>query len=116
MGRYIVAYHAPLTARQRLAQATPQEAMAGVQQWIGWAQRLGPKLVDPGKPFGQAMRVTSEGTSPTQSDIVGISIIDADDMTGALALVGDHHHLHWAPGCEITVHEEIAIPEMDGQH
>ena len=49
MGRYFVAYHAPLSARERLAQATPEQAMAGVKQWIDWSHRLGDKLLDPGK-------------------------------------------------------------------
>ena len=113
MGRYFVAYHAPLSARERLAQATPEQAMAGVAQWVQWAQRVGDKLVDPGRPFGQAVQVTPAGVVPVQSDVVGMSIIEAPDMKTALGLVGDHHHLHWAPGCEITVHEEIAIPEME---
>jgi len=114
MGRYIVAYHAPLSARQRLAQATPEQAMAGVQQWIDWSQKLGKSLLDPGKPFGQAIRITPEGTGPAQSSLVGMSVIEAADMDAALVLVGNHHHLHWAEGCEITVHEEIAIPELAG--
>lgn len=29
-------------------------------------------------------------------------------------MVKDHHHLHWAPDCEITLLEEMAIPEMQG--
>lgn len=112
MGRYFVAYHAPLSVRERLAQATPEQAMAGVKQWIDWSHRLGDKLLDPGKPFGQTMQVTPKGIAPAQSDVVGMSIIEAPDMETALTLVGDHHHLHWAPGCEITVHEEIAVPEL----
>jgi hypothetical protein len=114
MGRYIIAYHAPLSARQRLAQATPEQAMAGVQHWIAWSHKLGASLLDPGKPFGQTVRITPTGKGPAQSDIVGMSVLEAPDMEAALALVGDHHHLHWADGCEITVHEEIAIPEMAG--
>lgn len=112
MGRYFVAYHAPLSVRERLAQATPEQAMAGVKQWIDWSHRLGDKLLDPGKPFGQTMQVTPKGIAPAQSDVVGMSIIEAPDMETALTLVGDHHHLHWAPGCEITVHEEIPVPEL----
>lgn len=114
MGRYIVVYHAPLSARERLAQATPEQAMAGVQQWVAWAQKLGASLLDPGRPFGQTVELTPAGSAPAHSDMVGMSVIEAPDMAAALALVGDHHHLYWAEGCSITVHEEIGIPELAG--
>jgi hypothetical protein len=112
MPRYIIAYHAPLSARERLAQATPEQAMAGVQLWIDWAKKLGPHLIDPGRPFGQAVKVTPAGAAPVSSDMVGLSVIEAADMDEALSLVKDHHHLAWAPDCSITVHEQIAIPEL----
>ncbi|MEO8686449.1 MAG: hypothetical protein ABI414_16600 [Devosia sp.] len=112
MPRYIVAYHAPLSARERLRQATQEEAMAGVQLWIDWAKKLGPHLIDPGRPFGRAMRVTPTGTAPANSDMVGLSVLEADSMEHALSMVEGHHHLAWAPDCSITVHEQIAIPEL----
>ena len=39
MRRYIVLYQAPLSVAARLALATPQEAMNGVQRWIDWSER-----------------------------------------------------------------------------
>jgi hypothetical protein len=30
-------------------------------------------------------------------------------------MVKDHHHLHWAEGCEIVVLEEMPIPELESQ-
>jgi len=36
-------------------------------------------------------------------------------MDAALAMVDDHHHLHWAEDCEIVVLEEMPIPEMQMQ-
>jgi hypothetical protein len=115
MGRYIVSYYAPLSVRERFAQATPAEAMAGMQLWVDWAAKLGPNLLDPGRPFGRAVKLTKSGASGADSNIVGMSILAAPSMDAALAMVADHHHLHWAPDCEITVHEEIAIPELQGQ-
>jgi hypothetical protein len=112
MGRYIVLYEAPLDVAERFAQATPEEAMAGMQLWVDWAQRIGPGLVDPGKPLGNAIRVTDRGTSITESNIIGMSILQAESMDEALVMVKDHHHLHWAENCEILVLEEMPIPEM----
>jgi hypothetical protein len=111
MNRYVVLYKAPLLARERLAQATPEEASEGVRQWVEWGGRVGDALLDPGRPFGQAMSVTESGRVVADNEVVGMSILAADSMADALELVGDHHHLRWAEGCEIVVLEEIAIPE-----
>ena len=113
MGRYIVLYEAPLGVAERFAQATPEEAMAGMQRWVDWAQKLGPALVDPGRPLGHAVRVTPRSATSTESNVIGMSILQADSMDEALELVKDHHHLHWAEGCEIVVLEEMPIPEME---
>jgi hypothetical protein len=113
MNRYIVLYSAPLGVAERFAQATPEDAMAGMQLWVDWAQRIGTGLVDPGKPLGRAIRVTKDGASSTESDIVGMSILQAESMADALEMVKDHHHLHWADDCEIVVLEEMPIPELE---
>jgi hypothetical protein len=116
MGRYIVLYEAPLGVTERFAQATPEEAMAGMQLWVDWAQTLGTGLVDPGKPLGNAFRVTTNGAARTEGNVIGMSILQAESMDEALAMVKDHHHLHWAEDCEIVVLEEMPIPEMETQN
>jgi hypothetical protein len=116
MGRYIVLYEAPLGVAERFAQATPEEAMAGMQLWIDWAQKIGPGLVDPGKPLGSAVRVTTDGTASTESNIIGMSMLQAESMDEALVMVEDHHHLHWAEDCEIVVLEEMSIPELESSN
>jgi hypothetical protein len=108
-----VLYEAPLGVAERFAQATPEEAMAGMKLWADWAQKIGPGLVDPGKPLGNAFRVTTQGAASTDSNIIGMSVLQAESMDEALVMVNDHHHLHWAEGCEIVVLEELPIPEME---
>jgi len=112
MTRYIVLYHAPLAVAQRFAQATPEEAQLGLQAWIDWAAELGPALVDPGQPLGQSRTVTADGVSQSDTDVIGMSIIEAPSMDAALEMVENHHHLRWAEGCTITVLEEMGIPEL----
>lgn len=58
------------------------------------------------------MNVTAEGAVTAESDIIGMSILQAESMDEALGMVTDHHHLHWAESCEITVLEETPIPEL----
>jgi len=112
MNRYIVLYKAPISVARRFAQATHEEAMAGLKLWIDWSQKLGPALLDPGKPLANATKVTRGSISKTESSIIGMSILQAASLDAALAMVKDHHHLNWAEGTEIELLEEMAIPEM----
>jgi hypothetical protein len=112
MTRYIVLYHAPLAVAQRFAQATPEEAQLGLQAWVDWTTELGPALLDPGQPLGHAREVTAEGVSKSDTDVIGMSIIQASSMDAAVEMVENHHHLGWAEDCTITVLEEMAIPEL----
>jgi hypothetical protein len=113
MHRFIVLYRAPLAVAERFAQATPEEAQQGLQAWIDWAQKIGTGLVDPGKPLGNARKVTKDGITKIDSNIIGMSILQAETMDEALEMVKDHHHLHWAEDCEIEVLEEMPIPELE---
>jgi hypothetical protein len=114
MKRYVLLYVAPTNVAERFAQATPEEARHGMRLWFDWAQRLGPALVDIGKPLGNAVSVSENGIAKSDSNVIGMSIVQADDMERALALAKDHHHLRWARECEIVVLEEAPIPEIQG--
>ena len=50
--------------------------------------------------------------SKGDTDVTGMSIIEAPSMDAALDMVENHQHLRWAEGCTITVLEEMAIPEL----
>lgn len=113
MTRYIVLYRAPLDVAQRFATATPEEAQLGMQAWIDWSAELGDALLDPGKPLGNTKTVTMSGTTDGGTDVIGMSILQAESLDAALAMVQGHHHLRWAEGTEITVLEEMGIPELD---
>ncbi len=112
MSRFIVLYQAPLGVAERFAQATPEEAAAGVKKWVDWAERTGTALVDPGKPLANATKVTRTGTAASDTRVIGMSILQAETMEEALGMVEDHHHVQWAEECEIVVLEEMAIPEL----
>lgn len=112
MKRYVVLYKAPLSVATRFAQATPEEAQQGLKLWVQWAQKLGSALLDPGKPLGNAIRVTRASAVKTDSRVIGMSLVQAASIEGALEMVRDHHHLHWAEDCEIELLEEMPIPEL----
>ena len=112
MKQYIVLYTAPITAAERFAQVTREEAQQGMKLWFDWKEKVGSGLVDMGKQLGNAMKVTKSGITKSDSSIVGMSILQANSMDEALDMVKNHHHLQWAEGSEILVLEEMPIPEM----
>ena len=77
MHRFIVLYRAPLNVAERFAQATPEEAQQGMRMWVDWAAKLGPALIDPGQPLGNAVSVHPAGATKSDTDIIGMSILQA---------------------------------------
>lgn len=73
MQRFIVLYRAPQNVAERFAQASPEEAQEGVKLWVNWAAKLGPALLEPGKPLGNAVNVRPTGTTKSDTDIIGTS-------------------------------------------
>src|SRR5215468_8520771 len=100
MKEYVILYQAPKTVAQRFAEATPEEAQKGMKLWFTWSDKLGEALVRLGRPLGNAMRVAKNGVTPSDSKIIGMSIVRANSMPEVLAMVEDHHHLYWAEDCE----------------
>jgi hypothetical protein len=114
MHTFVVLYRAPLDVAERFAQASPEEARQGMALWVDWATRLGPALLYPGKPLGNAVTVRPAAVTDSATDIIGMSILRAESMDEALEMVKGHHHLRWADSCEITVLQEMPIPELAG--
>ncbi len=72
---------------------------------MAWAKKCGDSLVEFGTPLVDGQKVIKSGSSPSDRDVTGYSILQADSMDDAKALVEGHPHLGWADGCEIEIHE-----------
>ena len=99
MSKYLVLYRSPVSAREQIANATPEQVQAGMDAWQTWAQTAGPALVDFGAPLAG------------DADITGYSILQADSGSAIEALLADHPHGH-VPGATIDVLEFLAVPGM----
>ncbi|HYX76786.1 MAG TPA: hypothetical protein VE757_06385 [Gaiellaceae bacterium] len=97
MSKFLVLYRSPVSARDQMANATPEQAQAGMQAWQSWAERAGSAIVDLGAPLDGDDGVT------------GFSILQADSRASVDELLADHPHRH-TPGAEIDVLEFMAIP------
>lgn len=95
---------------QEMKKANPEEAAKGMEAWKEWASKAGDGLVSMGTPLANSQTVTEKGATPAGSDVVGYSLLQADDMEAAVKLMDGHPHLSWEEGCEIEVHESLPMP------
>lgn len=112
MTKYLFIYHAPTTPAEA-APVDPAEMAAVMQEWGAWAAKVGESMVDFGTPLAGGRRVSADGTvTPSTREVVGYTLLEADDLEAALALAKEHPHLRMPGGCEIEVHEAQAVPGM----
>ena len=109
MKNFVVIYHAPASWDQA-QHASPEEMQKGMEAWMQWAAKCGDALVDFGAPLSGGQKLSKTGSSPSDKSVIGYSILKADDMNGAKALLQGHPHLEWAAGCEIEVPETMPPP------
>ena len=108
MSKYLVLYRSPTSAREQMANATPEQAKAGMDAWMAWAGKAGSAVVDLGAPLGTGEAV---GSDTADDEISGFSILDADTRADVVTLLEDHPHLHM-PGASIEVHQFLSMPGM----
>ncbi len=109
MKKFIVIYHAPVTAIEQMQNVSPEDMAKGMEPWMEWAKKCGSSLVDFGTPLSGGQKLTKSGSSPSDKDVTGYSIIQAEDMDGAKALLEGHPHLQWTDDAEIEVYESIPM-------
>jgi hypothetical protein len=101
VAKFLVLYRSPVSAREQMANATPEQAQAGMQAWQAWAESAGSAIVDLGAPLD------GEG------DVTGFSVLQAGSRDSLDDLLADHPHRH-TPGASIEVLEFMALPGMEG--
>jgi hypothetical protein len=101
-----VLYRAPVSAREQMANATPEQAQAGMELWSAWAGRAGDAIIDLGAPLGDAATV---GNGAAYGDLAGYSILEAVSRDAVVQLLQDHPHSH-TPDGQVEVHEMLPVP------
>lgn len=109
MKKFIVLYRAPSSAREKMQNTTPEDMKKGMEPWMAWKEKLGDALVDMGTPLTHAMTVTTTEVMPGDVSIVGYSILQAENIDDAVAMVKNHPHLQWVDGCSVEVHESMPM-------
>lgn len=99
MPKFLVLYRSSVGAREQMANATPEQAKAGMGAWRAWMENAGSAVVDFGAPVAR------------DSDVSGYSILQGDSRSDVDAVLADHPHRQ-APGAAIDVLEFLTLPGM----
>jgi hypothetical protein len=107
MKKFLVLYRAPISAREQMAKATPEQAKAGMEAWMGWAKKSEKAIVDLGSPVGDPV-VVGPG-KPLGDYIGGFSILQAESVDALQKVLQGHAHL-MMPGGSIEIREFLPMP------
>lgn len=107
MKEFLILYRAPVGAREQMAQATSQQAKAGMDAWMRWAKESEKAIVDLGSPLGEAVAV-GPGKAVAEH-IAGFSILQAESVDALKTILQKHAHLTM-PGGWIEVREFLPMP------
>jgi hypothetical protein len=95
MSKFVFLYRGPATP---MADFTPEQSAEQMRAWGEWMGRAGSALVDGGAPFGARTSVADDGTGPEPVDLNGYSIVEADGLDAARALLDGHPFLSEGKG------------------
>ena len=113
MAKYLLLYRSSRFAADQMANATPEQAQAGMEQWMSWAGRVGDAMVDMGAPTNSVGSVGAVGGGADPDSIVGgYSILEADSFEALKTLLEGHPHLQMGPEAGIEVLELLSPPGM----
>jgi len=110
MKKYIVIYHATEEAMKEAAKTSSEEAKESMKPWMEWKEKIGDAVVDMGNPLGNGQKLSKSGTTSSDREVVGYSILQAENMDDAVELLKGHPHLEWNKGCDIEIHEAMPLP------
>ena len=109
MKKFIVIYYASVDFMKKMKEVNPEEMQKEKNAWMAWGEKCGDGLVEMGAPLGNGQRVTKSGSLVSESNVVGYSVLQANDIDAAKEMLKDHPHLGWEGGCVIEVYEAMLM-------
>jgi hypothetical protein len=107
MAKFIYLYRGPAPDMSDL---TPEQVTERTAAFGAWMEKAGPALVDVGSPFGSNASVRDDGTEGTAGDLIGYTIVEADDLAAAKALTDGLPFLAGREGsCAVEIFELLPM-------
>jgi len=109
MSKFMILYRAQASAREQLANASPEQIQAGAEAWRAWATRVGYAVADLGAPLAHTTHV---GPGAAGADgVAGYSILEAGSAEEVETILDGHPHLAM-PGASIEVMEIVPMGDI----
>jgi hypothetical protein len=110
MKKFILLYNGPATKPEDMSE---EQRNAIMTKWGEWMSKVGSAMVDMGQPIVNGTAVVDDGSIGPATELNGYTIIQAEDMESAKALVAGHPFLSDGTGkFSVEIHELIAAPKM----
>jgi YCII-related domain len=107
MAKFIYLYRGPATPMSDLPPEQSAERMAAFRAWM---EKVGGALVDVGSPFGSSTSVRDDGTEGPAGDLIGYTIVEADDLAAAKAFTDGLPFLSNSDGkCTVEIFELLPM-------
>jgi len=109
MSTFMILYRSTASAREQMANATPEQREAGLEAWRTWATKVGYAITDLGAPLAHTTHIGAG--SPSTDGVAGYSLLQAGSAEEIETILDGHPHLTM-PGASIEVLEVIPIGAM----
>lgn len=117
MSKYLLLYRSAISAEDQMANASPDEAQAGMDAWMEWSNRAGSAIVDFGSPTSAVGAVGAAGSAGGSESsagsaggfVGGYSIMQADSTDALKSMLESHPHL-MLDGSSIEIYELLELP------
>jgi hypothetical protein len=107
MAKFIYLYRGPATSMSDL---TPEQGAQRMAAFGAWMDKVGAALVDVGNPFGSSATVRDDGTEGAAGDLIGYTIVEADDLAAAKAFTDGLPFLSNRDGtCAVEIFERLRM-------
>jgi hypothetical protein len=96
--------------RGAMPDLTPEQGAERLAAFGAWMKTVGGALVDAGSPFGISASVRDDGAEGTAGDLIGYTIVEADDLAEAKALTDGLPFLSESEGnCAVDIFELLQM-------
>jgi hypothetical protein len=107
MAKFMYLYRGTASPPSELTADEGAERMAAFGAWM---QKVGAALVDGGSPFGSRMSVRDDGTEGKAGDLIGYTIVEADDLAAAKEYTDGLPFLSNSDGkCAVEIFELLSM-------
>lgn len=107
MAKFIYLYRGPATP---VSDRTPEQDAERMAAFGAWMEKVGTALADVGSPFGSSASVRDDGTEGTAGDLIGYTIVEADNLAAAKALTNGLPFLSGSDGkCAVEIFELLSM-------